>query len=55
MNRFDPGGILAALLLCAVGGAMLAIPLFGYGPLVAVMLGLVLGTALMEQLRGSVG
>jgi hypothetical protein len=52
---FDPSGVLAALIVSALGGAMLAIPLFGYGPVVAVMLGLVLGTALMEQLRESVG
>ena len=51
MNTFNTGDALAAILLCAVGGAMLAIPLFGFGPIVAVMLGLVLGTALMEHLR----
>ena len=50
-----PGDILAAIVSCAAGGAILAIPIFGYGPLMAVILGLVLGTVLMEQLRDSAG
>jgi hypothetical protein len=55
MKGFDPGVVLAALLLCAVGGAMLAIPVFGYGTLVAMMIGVVLSTALMEQPRELAG
>jgi hypothetical protein len=53
MSRLEPGVVLAALLLAAVGGAMLAIPWFGYGPLAALRLALVLGAAAMQQLAES--
>ena len=37
------------LVLCILGGAILTIPILGYGPLIAVMLGLALGTVVMDR------
>ena len=38
------------LVLCTIGGAIVTIPLLGYGPLIAVMLGLALGTIALDRL-----
>ena len=37
------------LILCILGGAILTIPILGYGPLIAVMLGLAVGTAVLDR------
>ena len=38
------------LVLCILGGAILTIPMLGYGPLIAVMLGLAVGTVVIDRL-----
>ncbi len=38
------------LVLCILGGAILTIPILGYGPLIAAMLGLAVGTVVMDRL-----
>ena len=38
------------LVLCILGGAILTIPMLGYGPLIAVMLGLAVSTVVMDRL-----
>jgi hypothetical protein len=38
------------LVLCILGGAILTIPILGYGPLIAVMLGLAVSTVVMDRL-----
>jgi len=38
------------LVLCILGGAILTVPILGYGPLIAVILGLAVGTVVMDRL-----
>lgn len=40
----------STLVLCVLGGAALTIPLLGFGPLIAVMLGMALGIAVLHRL-----
>jgi hypothetical protein len=46
----DPCQGLSTIVLCAIGGAVLAIPSLGYGPLIAVMLGLMISAMAIDQL-----
>jgi hypothetical protein len=48
MSKFDPGTVLDAILLVTLGGALLAVPWFGYGPLATVLLGFMLGITTTE-------
>ena len=41
------------LVLCIIGGAIVTIPLLGYGPLIAMMLGLAVGTIALDRLADS--
>lgn len=40
----------STLVICALGGAILTIPMLGYGPLIAVMLGVAASTVVLDRL-----
>ena len=42
----------ATLVLCAVGGAAMTIPLLGFGPLIALMVGFAIGVGVLDRLTG---
>ena len=42
----------ATLVLCALGGAAMTIPVLGCGPLIALMVGFAIGIGVLDRLAG---